>query len=248
MNAKTTDGQRNWDREKRAELLSTASPFRSLAPALLDEVAGLLRPDRYVRGEFVLAEGLPASRFHVLGEGRVKVMRGDEEGREVILRLIGPGDIFGSDGLWGGEAYELSALAVQDSVVLRMLVGKGAALMEAHPEFAAALVREFGRRLREDDERILDLQTARAQARIARMLLQVADQMGVDGEGGRELGIRLTRRDIAEMAGVTEGTVSRSLSGWERRGIVEAGRERVAILLRDELQAAAEDAPLEEDG
>lgn len=243
MGASTMAARRRWGSEERLELLSTTSPFRGLAPALLAELAELLRPERYDRGEWVLAEGLPASRFHLLAEGRVKVMRGNEEGREVILRLIGPGEIFGSDGLWGGEAYELGALAVEDCVVLRMLVGKATALMETRPEFAAALVREFGRRLRDDDARILDLQTARAEARIARVLLRVSERMGVEGEGGTELGIRLTRRDLAEMAGTTEGTVSRSLSGWERRGIVEAGRERVSILLREALETAAEDAP-----
>ncbi len=96
MGARTTSGERSWGYEQRVELLSTASPFRGLAPALLGELADLLRPKRYDRGEFVLAEGLPASRFHLLAEGRIKVMRGNEEGREVILRLIGPGEIFGS--------------------------------------------------------------------------------------------------------------------------------------------------------
>jgi len=154
VGASTMAARRRWGSEERLELLSTTSPFRGLAPALLAELAELLRPERYDRGERVLAEGLPASRFHLLAEGRVKVMRGNEEGREVILRLIGPGEIFGSDGLWGGEAYELGALAVEDCVVLRMLVGKATALMETRPEFAAALVREFGRRLRDDDARI----------------------------------------------------------------------------------------------
>lgn len=247
MGVRATSGKRDWGHEERVELLSTVSPFRGLDPALLGELADLLRPEHYDRGEWVFAEGLPASRFHLLAEGRVKVMRGNEEGREVILRLIGPGEIFGSDGLWGGETYELGALAVEDCVVLRMLVGKATALLDARPEFAAALVREFGRRLRDDDARILDLQTARAEARIARVLLRVSEKMGVEGEVGTELGIRLTRRDLAEMAGTTEGTVSRSLSGWERRGIVEAGRERVSILLRSALEIAAEDAPPEEE-
>jgi len=81
--------------------------------------------------------------------------------------------------------------------------------------------------IQEMQERYRELATEKVERRIARVLLRLASQMGIKNEGGIELSF--TRQDLAEMSGTTLYTVSRTLSDWERQGLVEAGRERVLI-------------------
>jgi len=103
------------------------------------------------------------------------------------------------------------------------------------------VIRELAQRLREAEARISELQTERAERRIARALLRLASKTGVQTEDGVEIGLRLTRQDLAELAGTTLSTASRTLSAWDRAGLIIAGRERVVIREMHRLVALAED-------
>ncbi len=220
-----------------------APAFADLPPDIRDEVAGHFRVKRVPRGDFVFLEGSPAESLNVLAEGRVKVIRESDEGQEVILRLIEPGDIFGGAGGWGEPAYPASARAQENSVVLQLSASSFMSLLADHHQLAVALIRELGRRLRNAEARIRDLQTERVERRLARTLLRLASKTGVKTKTGIDLGVPLTRQDLAELAGSTLSTVSRTLSAWEQQGIVSGGRERVTITAPHALVALAEDLP-----
>lgn len=217
--------------------------FRELPSDVLRLVAVRMRTKAVARGDFVFLEGDAAGSVNLLAEGRVKVVRETDEGGEVILRQIGPGEIFGGAGGWGEATYPASARAQQDAVVWQLPSEDFAALMMEQPVFALAVVRELGTRLREAEERIRDLQSERVERRIARALLRLADKTGGKTVGGMVLRVPLTRQDLAELAGTTLSTASRTLSGWDQQGIVDAGRERVDILRPHALVAIAEDLP-----
>lgn len=226
---------------ERAAFLSRVPLFTGLPPAVLRDVAGRLLVRGFERGGFVFSEGEPADALNLLATGRVKVVRETEDGREVILRIIGPGDIFGGGGSWGEPVYPATAIALEPSTVLQLPVTAFTALIAAHPEFALALMREMGGRLREAEARIRELQTERVERRIARALLRLARGTGKKTADGIELGLPLSRQDLAELTGTTLSTASRVLSGWDERGIIAAGRERVVIRRPHALVAIAED-------
>jgi CRP/FNR family transcriptional regulator, nitrogen oxide reductase regulator len=195
------------------------------------------------RGGFVFLEGDRATSLNVLAEGRVKVIRETDEGREVILRQIDPGEIFGGAGGWGSATYPASARAQEHSIVLRLPAERFTALIREQPDFAMAVVAELGRRLREAEARIRDLQSERVERRLARALLRLANKTGTRRPEGIELGVPLTRQDLAELAGTTLSTASRTLSAWDQQGIIASARERVTILRPHALVAIAEDLP-----
>jgi CRP-like cAMP-binding protein len=230
-----------WDASERTEFLSGAPLFGQLPRPVLEEVAAHFRVKHVPRGDFVFVEGLPAASLNLLAQGRVKVIRETDEGQEVILRLIEPGEIFGGAGGWGEATYPASARAQENAVVLQLPAESFRALIAGQPAFAIAVVQELGQRLRTAEARIRELQTERVERRIARVLLRLADKTGVKTEAGLELGSRLTRQDLAELAGTTLSTASRTLSGWDQQGIVVAGRERVTILEPRRLVAIADD-------
>lgn len=230
-----------WDAARRTAFLPSVRLFRELPPEALAAIAHRLRPRPLEAGEFVFLAGTPAAHVSLLAEGRIKIIRETEDGREVILRVIQPGEIFGGAGIWGEAVYPASAVALDAGVVLQMPVGDFSALIGEHPDVALAVIRELAQRLREAEARISELQTERAERRIARALLRLASKTGVQTEDGVEIGLRLTRQDLAELAGTTLGTASRTLSAWDRAGLIIAGRERVVIREMHRLVALAED-------
>ena len=240
MTPRTSPSQA-WDVAQRVAFLSNAPLFGQLPRDAVEQVAGHFRVKRVQRGGFVFLEGAPASSLNVLAEGRVKVIRETDEGQEVILRLIQCGEIFGGAGGWGEATYPASARAQEDAVVLQLPADSFSDLIARQPGFAMAVVHELGQRLRTAEARIRELQTERVERRIARVLLRIANKTGVKTETGIELGSPLTRQDLAELAGTTLSTASRTLSAWDQQGIVEAGREHVKIVRPHELLAIAED-------
>jgi CRP-like cAMP-binding protein len=241
---RSPDGKPDWLAvEERVALLGTLRLFRELPPELLRQVAAHLRVKRVARGDFVFLEGDVARSLNLLAAGRVKVVRETEEGREVILRQIQPGEIFGGAGGWGESVYPASARTQEAAVVLQLPADAFTALLREQPDFALAVIRELGTRLREAEARIRDLQSERVERRLARALLRLAGKAGVPSDRGVEVGVPLTRQDLAELAGTTLSTASRTLAAWDQQGIIAAGRERVTILRPHALVAVAEDLP-----
>lgn len=232
-----------WDAALRAALLAEVPLFSNLAEDVRRTVAERFQVRRFERGRFVFLEGDPADVFNVLASGQVKVVRETEDGREVILRIISPGELFGGAGGWGEPRYPATAIAQEDAVVLQLPGSALNELIRTQGEFALALVKELGTRLRELEARIRDLQAERVERRIARVLLRLADKTGNRTARGIELRGPLSRQDLAELAGTTLSTASRTLSAWHQAGLVDAGRERVVIVKPHALVALADELP-----
>jgi CRP-like cAMP-binding protein len=233
----------DWRAEQRAAFLSGVRLFRELPPDAGHAVAQHFGIKRVRRGGFVFLEGEPATSLNVLAEGRVKVVRETDDGGEVILRQIDPGDIFGGAGGWGAPTYPATARAQEDSVVLRLPAERFSELIRTQPAFAMAVIGELGARLREAEARIRELQSERVERRVARALLRLANKTGVRSPDGIEIGVALTRQDLAELSGTTLSTASRTLSAWHQQGILIAARERVVVRQPHALMAIAEDIP-----
>jgi CRP-like cAMP-binding protein len=235
------DAVARWDAKRRAGLLAKTPLFGHLSPPALHDLAAAFLPRLARRGAFAFLAGEPAANINVLAEGRLKVIREGEDNREVILRLIRPGEMFGAAGLWGEACYPASAVVQADAVILRLPVDAFRTLVGSQPELAFGIIQLLAARLREAEERIEQLQTERVERRLAQVLLRLANKSGVKTARGIEVGVPLSREDLAEMAGTTLSTASRTLSGWSHQGIVEVGRQRVSIREPHRLVMIAED-------
>lgn len=221
--------QRTWDEAKRVAFLSTLPPFEQAGSEMLQRVAATIQTRRVRRGEAVFLEGNAANALQILAEGRVKLIRETEDGREVILRLIRPGEMFGGAGIWGESTYPASAFAQEDSIVLQLSNTAFIEIISGHPKAALAVIQLLASRLRDAEERIRDLQTAQVEQRIANVVLRLVGKTGVKTADGIEIGIPITRQDLAELCGTTLSTASRTLSAWQQRGLVKSGRERITV-------------------
>jgi CRP-like cAMP-binding protein len=224
-------------------LLRNVTMFRGLEDSALDEALGVATRRRIARGETIFCQGDPARAFYVLVSGRLKVAQVTPEGQQVVVRFIGPREMFGCVAIAGGETYPGTATAAADSHAIGWTQAATEALMREHPQMALNALDTVRSRLQEAHSRVRELSTERVEQRIAHALLRLAEQAGKPVARGVEIEFPLSRQDVAEMTGTTLHTVSRTLSQWEQAGLVESGRQRVTIRDCDALMDVAAEPP-----
>lgn len=222
--------------------LLLAAPFlERLSPGERDRLAATATRREVAAGEILFHEGDEASTLYFLASGRVKLTQLSPEGREIVVRFLGPGEIFAGIAVLAGRAYPVTARAMADGRVLawgRRVLDE---LAREIPGLVLATTQVIADHMEEVTGRFRELATERVAQRVARSVLRLAHQAGREVDGGLLIDMPLSRRDLAEMTGTTLYTVSRLLSEWEAEGLVEAGRERVVIRDRERLAALAEE-------
>ena len=182
-------------------------------------------------GAFFFFQGDPADYLYVLISGQVKLLQSNPNGKQVNIRTVQPWEMFAALGAVRKEAtYPASAQALQDSAALVIRSDFMNEMMQTRPHLSIALTRLMTLNIQEIQARYRELATERVEQRIAHTLLRLASQMGKRIENGAtSVEMEFSRQDVAEMTGTTLYTVSRTLSEWEKLGIIEAGRERIRI-------------------
>jgi CRP-like cAMP-binding protein len=159
------------------------------------------------------------------------------------LRYVAPVDTFGVVAVLSEAEFPVSAQAVDVSEVLVWSKSTINSLMLEIPQIAVNGMSILAGRVREFQQRIVEMSTERVERRIARALLRLAQQTGRKTDEGVLIDMPLSRQDLAEMTGTTLYTVSRMLSQWESKGLIHSGREKIVIVFPHGLVAIAEDLP-----
>lgn len=158
-------------------------------------------------------------------------MQSNPNGQQVNLRTIYPWQMFGALGAVRKEAtYPATAQALENSSALAIESSFLHKMLETRPQIAFDLMTLMTTYIQEMQSRYRELATERVEQRVANALLRLAAQVGIRSEKETIIELSFSRQDVAEMTGTTLYTVSRLLSDWERKGIIEAGRERIRIL------------------
>ena len=192
-------------------------------------------------GGYFFFQGDEANYFYILTSGQIKLLQANPQGQQVNLRTIVPWQMFGALGVVRTHAtYPASAQTLEDSTALAIENQFLASMMKTRPYLSFGLMNLMTSYIQEMQTRYRELSTERVEQRVANALLRLAAQSGT--RSNEEAGIELTfsRQDVAEMTGATLYTVSRLLSDWERRGIIQSGRERILILQPHDLVRIAD--------
>ncbi|HVH31440.1 MAG TPA: MEDS domain-containing protein [bacterium] len=196
---------------------------------------------RITPGGFFFKQGDEARELFILTSGRVKLVRTDPDGRNIIHHLVAPTELFGERAALASTPRLTSAQAVQGS---RALVWDVQTILEAmmrHPAIGLNAVLLMAERVERHLTRFQDLSLLRVELRFARLLRQLAQTMGRPTLRGVVLDVPLTGQELAEMASTTPYTVSRLLAAWRRLDIVDAQHDRILILQPQRLAAIAEE-------
>lgn len=217
--------------------------FEGVLEDTIVKIVGLAHARPLDAGELFFSEGDQAETFFVLTNGRVKLSQLTPEGHQVVLRLLGPGEAFGGVGAFGGTTYPVSAEAVEASTALAWTSAAMRHLFETESTIALNALHFVSGRLHDLQRRYRQLMTERVERRVARALLRLVHDAGRRVDAGIEINFPVSRQDIAEMTGTTLYTVSRLLSAWEERGIVQSGRQHIVLIKPHALVSIAEDLP-----
>jgi len=217
--------------------------FAGLTADELDAVLREARSLRIARNTAVFEQGEDAESFFVLLHGHVRASKTTPAGEQVVVRYVSPGETFGVAMAIGLQRYPATATAVDDSVVLAWPSAAWPRLVERYPSLGANTLRSVGSRLQETHTRVIEMSTQQVEQRVAHALLRLAKQSGRKVDNGVEIDFPISRQDIAQMTGTTLHTVSRLLSGWEQRGLIESGRQRIVLREPHKLVVLAEQTP-----
>jgi CRP/FNR family cyclic AMP-dependent transcriptional regulator len=217
------------------DFLATVSLFKSLDSAELLKFGELVREKSYPKGSVILFEDDPGDSLFVVRDGRVKVVLVADDGREVILGILGVGEHFGELALIDDQPRSAHVIAMEESTLLVLRRDDFRRRVEANPIVAWSLLTELSRRLRRADDKIGSLVLLDVPGRIARMLLDAAD------EGGAPLIEKpLTHQTIAHIIGASRETVSRAMREFQDSGWISTERRRIRITDRSALEKRAQ--------
>ncbi|QBS38206.1 Crp/Fnr family transcriptional regulator [Thermaerobacter sp. FW80] len=204
-------------REAVVTALQRIHPFDRVPAELVAKVAEHLRWRACRSGEVLFREGEPVQAVFLLRSGRVKIVTVDDDGREYIMHLLGPGDLFPAVGLFTGGGYPATAEVIQDGVVGVVTREAILGLVREHGDLAMALLMAQEERIRYLQDRIRSLVWRDLRTRVLEVLV-------------KHMGDQLTHQEIAALVGAARESVSRVISEFKRQGLITkdpGGRWRV---------------------
>jgi CRP-like cAMP-binding protein len=212
--------------------------FRHLPAPALEELSQNLRLRHFGPGDTVFYEGDPGTSLCVIQSGRIKLSLISATGREVIIDLLGPGDVFGELALLDGEPRSADAVATEGADLLLLQRQDFLQFLEEHPKLSIALLAELSRRLRRDTQLIQDAAFLDVPARLARVILRLAEPQG-DAASPNQVRAtpRLTQTNLAGLVGTTRETLNKFLGMYQDDGLIRLERGRIFVLDEHALKA-----------
>lgn len=217
------------------DFLATVALFNGVDRSELEKFAEMTREKSYPKGSVILFEDDPGDSLFVVRDGRVKVVLIGEDGREVILGVLGVGEYFGELSLIDDRPRSAHVIAMEDSNLLVLRREDFRKRVESSPSVAWMLLTELSRRLRRADDKIGGLVLLDVPGRIARLLLDLADE-----SGGPAIEKTLTHQTIAQMIGASRETVSRAMKDFQDAGWIAVERRRISLADRQALEQRAQ--------
>ena len=212
--------------------------FTDLTDSDLTKIASKMVPRVYEKGQMILLEESMGETFFIITQGAVKVTRLSADGREVILAILGESDFFGEMSLLDGEGRSANIVANEDAKVLTLSRNDFLDCLESYPKIAIALLEELAIRLRKSDQQIESLSLSDSEHRIGITLIRLAAELGTIKQGHVTVKNLPYQQDIANMAGTSRETVSRTLKLLEDKKLVRRENRNLTIYNFDAFRQA----------
>lgn len=224
------------------EDLRKVSILADLSDGQLELIRSIVITRSYHKGEFIFHEGEVGVATYFLLSGVVKISTGVADGREKILHLMRSGMVFGEVVLFDAGPYPATAEVVEDAQVGMLRNEDLFALLHEHADLSIGLLRLLARRLRMAQRQVRGLALKDTPARVAELILRLAEEEGVEKPQGTYVPLSVTRQELASMAGTTRETLTRILAGFAQEGIIDLQRRGMLILDSDSLRMISEEA------
>jgi len=209
--------------DETVELLRSVPYFADLDEAALKAVAQVAIRRHYGKDEVIFLEGEPCAGLCIVEEGRIKIFKVSLDGREQVVKLLGPGEFFNEVAVLDGGPNPVSAMAALESTLRIIDRNTMLDLLSTYPALAQGIIENLAARARHLVSLVEDLSLRTVSARLAKLLL--AEALGSD-----EAPRRMTQQEMAAQLGTVREMVGRVLRGFEEEGLIRFDRHRILIL------------------
>lgn len=209
--------------------------FARLSRPDLERIRGLVFEQSFSKGQILFLEGDPCRAMYAIRSGRVKIFKTSPEGKEQVLKIIGPGETFNEVPIFDGGPNPASAQALEETTLYGLRKEDMRSLIEERPTIALAVLQVFAEKLRYFTRLVEDLSFRTVISRLAKLLFQMAEE-----QGSAPLRQRLTQQELAAMVGTAREVVARALKALEAKGAIRMDRHRIVIVDKGVLQRMIE--------
>ena len=213
----------------KVEHLRKVPIFSDLSDSDLKKISEKMISRLYEKGKMILLEQSQGETFFIIISGVVKVTRLSDDGREVILAILGESDFFGEMSLLDGEGRSANIVANEQSEVVTLSRSDFLDCLQKYPKIAIALLEELAVRLRKSDQHIESLSLSDSEQRIGVTLIRLAEELGTIKQGDVNVKNLPYQQDIANMAGTSRETVSRTLKLLETKNLLKRDGRNITI-------------------
>jgi len=218
------------------EQISSIPLFEGLPPDQIDALAMIAAENLFKKGETIFSEGEDANGIYVVSTGRIKIFKLSPEGREQILHIFGPGEVFGEVPVFAGKRFPASADALEKSRIFFFPRDSLISLIEKNPAIALNMLAVLSMRLRRFTSMIDDLSLKEVPGRLAKHFLYLRDQK----QGNNEFELNITKGQLASLLGTIPETLSRILTKMSEQGLIEPDGRKIKILDGEGIEELAE--------
>jgi CRP/FNR family cyclic AMP-dependent transcriptional regulator len=220
----------------RARILRNHELFRELSAEELDQLIAVARVEDFRAKTPIFLKGAPGESMMAVVTGEVKISAPAADGREIVLAMMGEGEVFGEIALLDGCDRTADATAVTNCVLLVVHRRDFLPFLNAHPTVAIRLLRVVCQRLRRTTEQVEDLLFLNLPSRLAKKLLYLS---GANEDRVRERApiIRQSQREIGNLVGLSRESINKQLSRWQKEGLLTL---RDGMIVLDDLESLRE--------
>lgn len=222
------------ERPNKIGYLQMVDIFQDLTPEEIQEIDRATTMTTCRRGKILYMPEDTSEVLFLLKEGRIQLYRISPDGKKLVIATLGPGAVFGEMAFIGQGMHNSFAEASDDCVLYVMSRNDVERMLLTKPKVALRIFEILGRRLRRAEARLEEIARKGIPARLASLLLEVADEMDSDTIKG------YTHQDLGEQIGTYRETTTQTLNSFKASGLIDIGRKRITILDRDGLERIAE--------
>ncbi|MBN2701439.1 MAG: Crp/Fnr family transcriptional regulator [Methylohalobius sp. ZOD2] len=217
-------------------LLSHSALFSELAPAELDQLVQFAKVKQFKSKQVIFYKGEEGQRLFAILDGRVQISTLSEEGKEMTLVILEPGDLFGEISALDGRERTATATALESTDLLIIERRDFIPFLERHPKIALKLLSALCSRIRATDELIEDALFLNLPSRLAKKLLALADTYGENIEEGTRINLKLSQTELGKLVSTSRESICKQIGVWQEAGLISFNRGYITIHQPEKLE------------